>query len=319
MPLYDDLETRPVRLEPSHQEVDMPTLLRDAALAGGMGGAVGVGAGRAMIPYEGLLPPPPPPPPPRALGPKMPSYSQLPFEARGAVETSINDKIYLAMQREDWVNREKKRLPPKSWFRRRKAQSLRDSAESGWADLQWKDSPLHGKGALLTAPNEMRRNFLGLPEEQTATAGGREWRALQDRFNELRAKGLLDPKNKEVLQAAANVAPQPGRLARMGAGAKRFAGAALGPAGIAKDLMLGSTVGAGSAALGYEAGGGARESAGLFTPPGEGYEGLVRAEDIERVIAQKELEKEAERQRLLEQYRASGYDLDPNTRLRDLR
>ena len=61
------------------------------------------------------------------------------------------------------------------------------------------------------------------------------------------------------------------------------------------------------------------ESAGLFTPPGEGYEGLVRAEDIERVIAQKELEKEAERQRLLEQYRASGYDLDPNTRLRDLR
>lgn len=322
MPLYSDYETRPVRLKPSHEEVDMATLLRDAALAGGLGGAVGLGAGRAMIPYEGP-PPPPPPPQPRVLGPEMPSYSQLPFEVRRAVENSINDKIYLAMQREDWVNREKKRLPPKSWFRRRKAQSLRDIAGRDWADLQWKDSPLHGKGALVTAPNEMRRNFLGLPEEQTMTAEGREWRALQDHFNELRAKGLLDPENKEVLQAAANVAPQPpqppqpGRLARLGAGAKRFAGAALGPVGIAKNLLLGSTVGAGSAGLGYASA--APESAGLFTPPGPGYEGLVTAEDIEAAAEARELLKEQERQRLLEQYRASGYDLDPNTRLRDLR
>jgi len=63
----------------------------------------------------------------------------------------------------------------------------------------------------------------------------------------------------------------------------------------------------------------APESAGLFTPPGPGYEGLVTAEDIEAAAEARELLKEQERQRLLEQYRASGYDLDPNTRLRDLR
>ena len=94
---------------------------------------------------------------------------------------------------------------------------------------------------------------------------------------------------------------------------------AVNPVSIAADAFFGGVVGAGSTAAGHLFGGGDQRSAGLFTPPGEGYEGLVRSEDIERVIAQKQLEKEAERQRLLEQYRASGYDLDPNTRLRDLR
>lgn len=232
MALFDDYETRPVRLEPSYQEVDMPTLLRDAALTGGLGGTVGLGAGRAMIPYEGL-----PPLRPTPSGPTAP--------------------------------------PP------------------GWADPEVMSRDLRAK--IFPPPDAPGLLITNDPE------------VLRNRFT------------NEAFAPGANEVPRPGRLARLGAGAKRFAGAALGPVGIAKDLMLGSTVGAGSAALGYEAGGGDRESAGLFTPPGEGYEGLVRTEDIERVIAQKELEKEAERQRLLEQYRASGYDLDPNTRLRDLR
>jgi hypothetical protein len=93
----------------------------------------------------------------------------------------------------------------------------------------------------------------------------------------------------------------------------------LNPASIAADALLGGAVGAGSALGGYAAGGGSPESAGLFTAPGPGYEGVVSPELIERIAEQKELEREAERQRLLEQYRASGYDLDPNTRLSDLR
>ena len=111
----------------------------------------------------------------------------------------------------------------------------------------------------------------------------------------------------------------PSRMSRAGSVLKAGAKGMFNPVAIAADMLAGGAVGAGSAGLGYAAGGGSPESAGLFTAPGEGYEGLVRAEDIERVIAQKELDKEVERQRLLEQYRASGYDLDPNTRLRDLR
>ena len=94
---------------------------------------------------------------------------------------------------------------------------------------------------------------------------------------------------------------------------------ALSPASIAADMVAGGAIGAGATGLGHILGGGSPESAGLFTAPGPGYEGVVSPELIERIAEQKELEREAERQRLLEQYRASGYDLDPNTRLSELR
>ena len=89
------------------------------------------------------------------------------------------------------------------------------------------------------------------------------------------------------------------------------------PASILADAALGSLAGAASAAAGYRSA--APRSAGLFTPPGPGYEGVVSPEMIERIAAQKELENEVERRRLIEQYNALGYELDPNTRLRDLR
>ena len=129
-------------------------------------------------------------------------------------------------------------------------------------------------------------------------------------MQEYARREYLEPFDKRV---------PPSRMSRAGSVLKAGARGLFNPVKIAADMLAGGAVGAGSAGLGYAVGGGDRESAGLFTPPGEGYEGLVRAEDIERVVAQKELDKEAERQRLLEQYRASGYDLDPNTRLRDLR
>ena len=132
-----------------------------------------------------------------------------------------------------------------------------------------------------------------------------------------------DAQRTHALGQAEEAAENMRRIAARRDAAKRVVKSGLrgmiNPVNIAADALLGGTVGAAATGAGHLAGGGDRESAGLFTPPGEGYEGLVRAEDIERVIAQKELEKEAERQRLLEQYRASGYDLNPNTRLRDLR
>ena len=91
----------------------------------------------------------------------------------------------------------------------------------------------------------------------------------------------------------------------------------LTPAALLEGALLAGPISGLAGGAGYASA--APESAGLFTPPGSGYEGLVTPEDIEAAAEARELLKEQERQRLLEQYRASGYDLDPNTRLRDLR
>lgn len=104
---------------------------------------------------------------------------------------------------------------------------------------------------------------------------------------------------------------------RIAGGLGRLGRSVLNPVNIAGDLAIGSAVGAGSALAGYASE--SPDSAGLFTPPGPGYEGLVTPEDIIAAAEAKEALKEQERQRLLEQYRATGYDLDPNTRLSELR
>jgi len=109
----------------------------------------------------------------------------------------------------------------------------------------------------------------------------------------------------------------PTRMSRIGSALKSGIKGALSPVSILTDAAIGSAVGAGSALAGYES---ARpRSAGLFTPPGPGYEGVASPELIQRIAERKERENEMERRQLLEQYRATGYDLDPNTRLRDLR
>jgi len=169
------------------------------------------------------------------------------------------------------------------------------------------------------------------PESRVSWAGRPDWNYIENLpselgsespFNDVAARTRPAPYHTEgplrgqALRTEGIRRPLGRRIA---GGLGRLARSAFSPAQIAADLVLGGAVGAGSALGGHFAGGGSPESAGLFTPPGEGYEGLVRAEDIERVIAQKELEKEAERRRLLEQYRATGYDLDPNTRLSELR
>jgi len=89
----------------------------------------------------------------------------------------------------------------------------------------------------------------------------------------------------------------PTRMSRLGSALKSGARAALGPVGIAKDLLLGSVVGAGSAGLGYASA--APGAGGLFTPPGPGYEGVVTPEGMERVADEREFERQARRDALM--------------------
>jgi len=91
----------------------------------------------------------------------------------------------------------------------------------------------------------------------------------------------------------------------------------LTPAALLEGALLAGPISGLAGGAGYASA--APQSSGLFTPPGPGYEGLVTAEDIIAAAEAKEALKEQERQRLLEQYRATGYDLDPSTRLLDLR
>jgi hypothetical protein len=100
-------------------------------------------------------------------------------------------------------------------------------------------------------------------------------------------------------------------------GVKKMLKSALSPASLLTDATIGAGVGAGSALLGYES---ARpRSAGIFTPPNPRYEGVIDPATIERIAEQGEIENELERRKLIQQYNALGYDIDPNTRLRDLR
>lgn len=358
MPLYSDYETRPVRLEPSHEEVDMATLLRDAALAGGLGGAVGLGAGRAMIPYEGL---PPSKTPPSKPWPKSPREGEVYTELRNALGL---DEVEQSYRRGTWPDR----YHGDAFWGRVDERLGADDADELWEagdraakrvfDQRWPDgdftrrwysAPFPGSSfpgdrppvdlddwAPVDLDDWARKAHVREATKVLAGEEGLGRLAFLD-MGDLSAEALLSPEVDEslrgaarrdwesrqrglandALQVAANQPPQPGRLARLGAGAGRFAKAALNPVNIATDLLLGSAVGAGSAGLGYASA--APESAGLFTAPGPGYEGLVTPEDIEAAAEARKLLKEQERQRLLEQYRASGYDLDPNTRLRDLR
>ena len=176
------------------------------------------------------------------------------------------------------------------------------------------------EGGSVRRPRSWARKNHFDGERALSRAGAEDspevWRAVResarDRWNRASMADRLAgaPANEPF-------APTPSRLSRVGSVLKSGIKGALNPASILADAVVGSLAGAGSALAGYESS--RPRSAGLFTPPGEGYEGIASPELIERIANEKELEREAERQRLLEQYRASGYDLDPNTRLRDLR
>jgi hypothetical protein len=149
-----------------------------------------------------------------------------------------------------------------------------------------------------------------------APSWGRDWRETHD-LQASHAQRLFDEVARDP-----KFAPTPptfrekvgGFLKR---GGKGIVKGALSPVGIVTDALLGSGVGAGSAVLGYES---ARpRSAGVFTPQNPRYEGIVDPAMIEKLARQGEIENELERQRLIQQYNALGYDIDPDTRLRDLR
>jgi len=100
-------------------------------------------------------------------------------------------------------------------------------------------------------------------------------------------------------------------------GAKGLVKGIFNPINILTDATIGAGAGAGSALLGYESG--RPRSAGIFTPPNPRYEGVIDPATIERIAEKGEIENEIERQKLIQQYNALGYDIDPDTRLRDLR
>jgi hypothetical protein len=128
---------------------------------------------------------------------------------------------------------------------------------------------------------------------------------LDEFFEEMSKDPAFKPSTKEKLKTF---------LTKRGKGLVK---GMLSPVSILTDATLGAGVGAGSALLGYES---ARpRSAGIFTPQNPRYEGVVDPAMIERLSEQGEAENEIERQRLIRQYNALGYDIDPNTRLRDLR
>jgi len=318
MPLYNDLEVRPsVRLEPTDQ-MDMSTLALEAAKAGALGAPVaagGLGAVRgAMIPYaerEAAL---------RAA-------SGL-AEARLAdvipgTSLRIGPEVRAAL--EEYTRRHQERFPGEPVVgegsrsgRRgiRQTAILNPEIDPGdyvGAREAMKMSPSHplyrDPGGERAIRSEMWRDTVGdrlRNYKRSAPLGVDPW------SDEIRA---LDEARRVRGEARAAVRAGP----RLGGALKSGIKGMLNPASIAADALLGGAVGAGSALGGYAAGGGSPESAGLFTAPGPGYEGVVSPELIERIAEQKEREREAERQRLLRQYEASGYDLDPNIRLSELR
>ena len=93
----------------------------------------------------------------------------------------------------------------------------------------------------------------------------------------------------------------------------------LSPASIVADAALGGAVGAGSAVAGHRSA--APESAGLLSLPGEGYEGLVRPDDMVRVAEAIDDQREALRLKLLfEDFDLHGFGSVPHTmRLEDLK
>lgn len=91
---------------------------------------------------------------------------------------------------------------------------------------------------------------------------------------------------------------------------------ALNPVSILTDAALGSLAGAASAAAGYRSA--APRSAGRFTPPGPGYEGVTSQADILAIAERKELEREARRRRYIEDVRAAGFQVPDDARIEDL-
>lgn len=185
-------------------------------------------------------------------------------------------------------------------------QTLVDDAAGRLGEELWDEregSLLWGKHGTSTqhpgAPrlSEKTRRVLAEIENDPRFAGGE---------GKLVFRGLK-PLKEPPLTRAANILKSAGKGLLKG----------LTPAALLEGALLAGPVSGLSGGAGYASA--APQSSGLFTPPGPGYEGLVTPEDIEAAAEARELRNEAERQRLLEQYRASGYDLDPNTRLRDLR
>lgn len=206
---------------------------------------------------------------------------------------------------------------------------------------QWAYGPgtaVESAGSALTARDLAALQARGLDSENFARAVP-QWAAREGLATTGQAEGLLSSWDKDLLidqirddprftpgegrllfrgldPSKTSLADKAGAFLRAG-GAKKMLKSALSPVSLLADATIGAGVGTGSALLGYES---ARpRSAGIFTPPNPRYEGVIDPATIERIAEQGEIENELERRKLIQQYNALGYDIDPNTRLRDLR
>ena len=206
---------------------------------------------------------------------------------------------------------------------------------------QWAYGPgtaVESAGSALTAGDLAALQARGLDSERFARAVP-QWAAREGLATTSQAEGLLSSWDKDLLidqirddprftpgegrllfrgldPSRTSLADKAGAFLRAG-GAGKMLKSVLSPANLLMDATIGAGVGAGSALLGYES---ARpSSAGIFTPPNPRYEGVIDPATIERIAEQGEIENELERQKIIRQYNALGYDFDPNTRLRDLR
>tara|TARA_Y100000593_G_C4267170_1_gene315406 strand:- start:39 stop:1322 length:1284 start_codon:yes stop_codon:yes gene_type:complete len=109
---------------------------------------------------------------------------------------------------------------------------------------------------------------------------------------------------------------QPSKRARAIQLLKSAAKEAIRPKNVITDALIGSVLGAGSALAGYEWS--RPRSAGVFTPPGPGYEDALTQADILAIAESKELEREARRQQYIEEARAAGFVVSDNARIEDL-
>ena len=91
-------------------------------------------------------------------------------------------------------------------------------------------------------------------------------------------------------------------LSRLGSALKAGAKGALNPVSNLTDAAIGSLAGAGSAAAGYRSA--APRSAGRFTPPGPGYEGVTSQAEIERIAEQREMQRQRQVVELLDEVAA---------------
>jgi hypothetical protein len=310
-PQEDVLPEGTVQLEAPEQDISPE--LKEAFLQGTLGGAAAGGAGRGastMVPYTDAY---------SAQGgidvlmgkdPGVNYYSQMPSDA---ARRSFTDLSYgygghvpeIVEAQAEYLRRYDEMFPGAT----EQYYGSGGGSISPTEDLRWRGI-LPEQAGFDPRFRESARHMVGDVVEEPDVGGRFGSAGLEEDFDSSRRlrrslydQTVGDAERAFALREAERAADRIRSLARKRDLARQMVKSGVkgmvNPVNIAADALIGGTVGATAAGAGHVAGGGDRESAGLFTPPGEGYEGLVRPEDIERVAEQKEVERQTRRDALM--------------------